>query len=111
MKIKVEDQELNVELADNLLKRAWGLSLRNEGKMLFKFPRPTKAKIDMVLLSVPLYLYFFDSEKELIHTEKAMPWGWNPRTWAFYRPEKRYQYLLESFENLGLEKGDKLNLS
>lgn len=111
MEIKISDQTYEVEVAESFLKRAWGLSLRKEGKMLFKFPRSTNAKIDMALLSKPLYLYFFDSEKELIHIEKARPWTWNPRTWSFYRPKEKYQYLLESFEDLDIEEGDRLTLS
>lgn len=110
MKIKIKSQELNVESAENFLERARGLSLREEGKMLFKFPRPTKAKIDMALLSKPLYLYFFNSDRELIHMEKAEPWSWNPRTWNLYSPDQKYQYLLESFENLELQEGDKLEI-
>jgi len=57
----------------------------------------------MALLSKPLYLYFFNSDKELIYSEKAEPWSWNPNTWNFYRPEAKYRYLLESFEDLDLE--------
>jgi len=109
MRITVNKQEIEVELADNFLKRAWGLSRRNEGKMLFKFPRETRAKIDMALLSKPLYLYFFNSEKELIYQEKASSWSWNPKTWKMYSPPGKYQYLLESFEDLSLEKGAELS--
>lgn len=110
MEIAVDGKEYEVELADSFISRAKGLSLRKKGKILFKFPRPTRAKIDMALLSKPLYLYFFNSDRELIYTEKAEPWSWNPKTWHFYRPEEKYQYLLESFENLELEKGEKLEI-
>ncbi|MFP4038534.1 MAG: DUF192 domain-containing protein [Candidatus Nanohaloarchaea archaeon] len=109
MKIKAGEQEYDVEVADTFLSRAKGLSFRDEGKMFFRFSRPTNARIDMMFLSRPLYLYFFDSERKLIHSEKAEPWSFNPKTWRFYRPEKRYQYLLESFEDLGLEEGDRIN--
>ena len=110
MKINVDKKGFEVEIADSFLKRAWGLSLRKEGKMIFKFPRPTTAKIDMALLSRPLYLYFFNSDKELIHSEKAEPWSWSPETWNFYRPEGKYQYLLESFEALDIDESCKLEL-
>ena len=110
MEIKIDGKDFEVELADSFMKRAWGLSLRKEGEMLFKFPRPTTAKIDMALLSKPLYLYFFNSDKELIHSEKAEPWSWNPKTWNFYRPEEKYQYLLESFEELDIDESCKLEL-
>lgn len=108
MEISFGDQEIEVEVADNMVSRARGLSLRSEGKMLFKFPRPTRAKIDMMLLSSPLNLYFMDADKEIIDVQKADPWGWDPRTWKLYSPDRPYNYLLESFEDLGLEEGDQL---
>lgn len=104
MEIEIDGKTLDVEVADSFLRRAWGLSMRKEGKMLFKFSRPTNAKIDMALVSKPLYLYFFDSDRRLIHKTKAEPWTWNPKTWSFYRPKQKYQYLVESFEELNFEK-------
>lgn len=100
---------MEVEVAENMISRARGLSLRSEGKMLFKFPRPTRAKIDMMLLSRPLHLYFMDEDKEVIEVQKAEPWSWNPRTWKLYSPGSPYSYLLESFEDLGLQEGDEID--
>ena len=62
----------------------------------------------MMLLSKPLYLYFLNSEKEIIGARKAEPWSFDPRSWKLYRPEEPYRYLLESFEKLDLEEGVKL---
>jgi len=108
MKIEINNKNFDVEVADSFLKRAWGLSRRTEGKMLFKLSRETNAKIDMALLSKPLYLYFFDSDKQLIYKEYASPWTWNPKTWKLYSPERPYKYLLESFEELDLDEGDEI---
>lgn len=102
------DNEFEVDTADNFWTRALGLSFRSDGKMLFRFPRDTRAKIDMMLLSKPLYLYFMDVEKTVIDVQKAEPWGWNPRSWNLYAPSTRYRYLLESFEKLEIEEGDRL---
>jgi len=107
--IKFKDEEVKVEVADNILKRAWGLSFRTNGKMLFKFSRNTRAKIDMALISKKLYLYFINDEREVISTQKANPWSWNPKTWKLYAPKNKYKYLLESFEELNLEKGDEIH--
>lgn len=74
--------------------------------MLFVFPRSTRAKIDMMFLSKPLYLYFMGSEKEVIDVQKAEPWNWNPNTWKLYSPGVKYRYLLESFEDLEIEEGE-----
>ena len=109
VKIEVGGEKISVEVAENMISRARGLSLREEGKMLFKFPRPTRAKIDMMLLSRPLHLYFMDADGEVIDVQKAEPWSWDPRTWKLYSPERPYSYLLESFEDLGLEEGDEID--
>ncbi len=110
IKIGFKNKHHAVEVAENLLQRAWGLSLRKEGKMLFKFSNPTRTKVDMMLLSRPLYLYFLNQEKEVIEVQKAEPWGWNPKTWKLYRPEQSYSYLLESFEELNLKEGDSIEI-
>lgn len=108
MEIKIGEEKFEAELADNIYKRARGLAFRKKGKMLFNFPRETRAKIDMMLLSKPLYLYFLNSEKEVINVQKAEPWSFNPKTWKLYSPERPYRYLLESFEDLGLEEGNQV---
>lgn len=106
--ISINNGDIEVEVADSMISRVRGLSLRKKGKMLFKFPRPTRAKIDMMLLSKPLYLYFMDSEKEIIEVQRADPWSFDPRTWKLYSPERPYRYLLESFEKLDIDEGQKL---
>ena len=108
MEIDTGDKIIEAELADNMLKRAKGLSLRDSGKMLFRFSSDTKASIDMMLLSQPLYLYFMNSDKEVIDVQKAEPWTRNPKTWKLYSPDRPYRYLLESFEELDIEEGQQL---
>lgn len=105
---KDDGESFTVELADSYLLRAKGMSFRNEGKMLFVFPSNTRSSIDMMFLSRPLYLYFMDSEKKIIEVQEAEPWGLDPRTWKLYSPGQSYRYLLESFEVLDLEEGDRL---
>lgn len=101
-------RKIRAELADSPLKQFWGLSLRSEGKMLFDFGREVHTFIDMMLLSEPLHLYFLDSEKRVFEIQKAKPWSLDPRSWKLYRPDKPYRYLLESFEPLEIEEGQKL---
>ena len=107
MKVKINNREIETEVADSVLKRAIGLSLRKRGKMLFKFPNDVRAPIDMMLMRRKLFLYFMNSEKEVIYTEEAKPWYKLPRK-LLHRPEQKYRYLLESFEELDLEEGDKI---
>jgi uncharacterized membrane protein (UPF0127 family) len=108
MKIKFNGKEVEAEVAKSVLKRSWGLSLRKKGKMLFKFSRDTGAAIDMMLMRRKLYLYFMNSEREVIHVEKAEPWYRLPEKF-FHRPEEKYRYLLESFEKLDIQEGDVLD--
>ncbi len=106
--IKHQNKKIEVEVADNPITRAWGLSLRENGKMLFKFPRETKSKVDMMLISKPLHLYFLNSEKKVVNTQKAEPWTFNPKTWKLYSPQQKYRYLLESFKPLKIQEKDQL---
>lgn len=108
VEVQLEGKKFEAELADTLLKRSWGLSRRSQGKMLFVFLRSGRPGIDMMLVPEPLYLYFLDGEKEVVDVQRAEPWNLDPRTWKVYRPEKDSKYLLESFEELDIEKGDEL---
>ena len=108
MKIELPEGDVEAEVADSVLKRALGLSFRKSGKILFSFPREVNAPIDMMLMRDSLYLYFMNSEKEVIHMEKAEPWYRLPGKFL-HRPDERYRYLLESFEELDIEVGDELS--
>ena len=108
IQIEATEDSFKAELADTFLSKFIGFRFCSEGKMLFPFSRDTNALIDMMLVPEPLYLYFIDSDKQVMEVQKADPWSLNPRTWRFYRSEESYQYLLESFEKLDLAEGDKL---
>lgn len=95
-------------LADSILKRGIGLSFRKKGKMLFKFSNDVRWSIDMAFMLDELYLYFLNSDKEVIYVEKAEPWYKMPEKF-FHRPDESYRYLLESFEDLGLREGDQVD--
>jgi len=108
IEVKVGGKVFEADLADSFLSRARGLSFSSESKMLFSFSGSTRARIDMMFLSSPLYLYFMTPDKKVIEVQKAEPWSWNPRTWSLYYPGQKYSYLLESFEDLGIEEGDRI---
>jgi len=108
VRINSEAQVFEAKLADTFLSKFTGFRFCSEGKMLFLFSRDTQALIDMMLVPEPLYLYFIDADKQVMEVQKADPWSLGPRTWKFYRAEKPYRYLLESFEELDLVEGDQL---
>jgi uncharacterized membrane protein (UPF0127 family) len=110
-RLEVSGGSFDVELADSILKKSWGLSRRSEGKMLFVFLRPGRPAIDMMLVPEPLHLYFLNEEKEVVDVQYAEPWTFDPRSWSIYRPDQDSKFLLESFEDLGLERGDEINFS
>jgi uncharacterized membrane protein (UPF0127 family) len=108
MKVDTEEEEIEVETAESVLKRSLGLSFRTEGKMLFLFNRDVWFPIDMMLMRDSLYIYFLNSEKEVILSKRADPWYTFPEKFL-HRPEEKYRYVLESFEDLGLEEGDRID--
>ena len=107
MEVDIGDRKVEVERANSVLKRSLGLSLRTSGKMLFIFEKDTRLPIDMMLMRRPLHIYFLNSEKEVIHSEMAEPWYHLPEKF-FHRPEGKYRYVLESFEDLCLEPGQRI---
>ena len=111
LQVEVFDEKYDVELADSILKKSWGLSRRSSGKMLFVFLRSGRPAIDMMLVPEPLHLYFLNKEKEVVDVQYAEPWTFDPRTWGIYRPEQDSKFLMESFEDLGLEEGDRIKFS
>ena len=42
----------------------------------------------------------------MVDVQHAETWTLDPRTWKVYRPSGDVKFLLESFEDLELEKGD-----
>ncbi|MDY6776871.1 MAG: DUF192 domain-containing protein, partial [Candidatus Nanohaloarchaea archaeon] len=108
IEVELPDGKIEAELADSFFERTVGLSGRSGGKMLFVFPRETRTRVDMMLLSEPLHLYFLDSDRNVIGVQRAEPWSWDPRTWRLYSPSEPYRYLLESFEELDVEEGDSM---
>lgn len=111
IEIKLKDQKIEAELAADILSHFIGMRFKREGKMLFKFYRESRPQIDMIFVPKTLYLYFLDSDKQVVDVQKAEPWSWHPKTWRFYRPKKKSKYLLESFRPLDLEEGDELEFS
>lgn len=107
--LQINENEVEAELADDILRKSWGLSMRKEGKMFFVFSRPGRPPIDMMLVQEPLNLYFLDESGEVIDRQYAEPWSLDPRTWRIYRPKVDAKYLLESFEELELDEGDRVS--
>lgn len=111
MEIEAEGQSFEALLADGLFDHFRGMRFRRSGKMLFRFYRASRPRIDMLFVPKTLYLYFLDSDKRVVDVQKAEPWRLNPGTWRFYRPAKRSKYLLESFRPVDLEQGDRLDFT
>lgn len=108
VEVEIGGEVFEAEVADSLLEKSWGLSRRSEGRMLFVFARSRRPAIDMMLVPEALHLYFLDGEKKVVDVQYAEPWTLDPRTWRLYRPEQDSRYLLESFDDLGIEEGDRL---
>jgi len=99
--LRFGDGSVSVAVAEGFLDRLRGLRFRRSGAMLFRFDGPTRATVDTLLVPEELHLYFFDGDRRLVERATLAPY-------RLYRPDERYQFLLESFEPLGLADGTRL---
>jgi hypothetical protein len=97
VEVATQEHQMHTRLAENALEKAWGLRRREEGDMLFRTAR--KATLDSFLIGDRLYLYFLGGGRVL---ETGIL---DPN--SIYRPNIESEWLLESFESLGLEEGDR----
>ncbi|MFB6292501.1 MAG: DUF192 domain-containing protein [Candidatus Nanohaloarchaea archaeon] len=108
VRVKAGGEEFEASVADDVFSHFMGLRFQDSGKMLFEFESGSRGALDMAFVPRPLHLYFMDEDREVFEVGRAEPWTPDPRTWSFYRPEREFHYLLESFEKLDVEEGDRL---
>ena len=105
-KIKIGDQEYNVEVADNQEKREQGLMNikelpKNEG-VLFTWKSPQKVGMWMKNTLIPLDIIFINEDQEVISVQKGKP---NDETLL---QQDNTQYVLEVNQDSGIKEGDNL---
>lgn len=116
IKIDLGNREIEAETAGKPIAKAKGLRGRTSGKMLFSFNPPSNPGFDMVGVSEPIWIYGLKHNpggcgELVVSADKLEPWSLDPRTWKMYFPGHKCKYVLESFEELDLEKGDVVHLS
>lgn len=113
--IKIEDQVLEVEIADTPSKWAKGLMYRSnlpEGKgMLFIYPKAMRLSFWMKNTLIPLSIAFFDDDRTVINIlDMDPPIG---KTLIKYRSTAPAQYALEVpqgwFDKHGIKRGAKFS--
>ena len=74
MRVKIKDLEFNVVLADNFIKRALGLMLRDIGDkaMLFKYNR-RKIRVHTFFMLYPIDILFIDNNV-VVDAVRLEPW-------------------------------------
>ncbi len=87
------------------LKKTLGLMFVKKNNLLFLFQNKKKKRIAIhTFFCEPLYLYFFNEKKELVEKVYLEPF-------RIYFPKNKWKYLIESFVELNLKKGDKIKFS
>lgn len=94
---------IDAALATTYWQQLKGLRFQSSGTMLFQLDGSAPL-VDSFFMTRPVHLYFLDEDCDVVETALLRPW-------SFYRPNSDAAYLLESFEDLGLEKDDELTLS
>ncbi|WP_456418715.1 DUF192 domain-containing protein [Methanocaldococcus infernus] len=74
MKVKIKDLEFEVELADNFIKRAFGLMLRDikDKAMLFKYGK-RKVRVHTYFMLYPIDILFIYNNK-VVDAVRLKPW-------------------------------------
>ena len=108
--IKLKNKIIEAELADNLWKHAIGLSFSwKRRNMLFVFPFEGKFSFWMFGMFYPIKIIFLDKTKTVKEIFDARPLSFNFESWRTYKPKEKYRYVLETFEDYKIRKGDKLD--
>nr|EGQ40843.1 MAG: hypothetical protein J07AB56_00890 [Candidatus Nanosalinarum sp. J07AB56] len=100
VEVSTPGREMETRLAENALEKAWGLRRSEEGDMLFRTGR--KVTLDSFLVEDSLNLYFLGGGRVL--EIGVLEPG------SIYRPDTGSEWLLESFESLDLEEGDRVTV-
>lgn len=109
MKIKVKGRAVEADVADDLVKRAVGLSLSEKKNMLFPMPFERKWSMWMFAVRYPIKIIFINSEKRVVDVQKGVPITTDPRTWKIYIPREPCMYILETPFELKVKIGDRLS--
>jgi uncharacterized membrane protein (UPF0127 family) len=102
----VKNKEVSLKNFDYRFIRGWrkaiGLMFMKKNDKIFIFEKNNESK-DIIhsFFCEPLYLYFLNKNKEVIEVKKIKPF-------RIYFPKNKFKYLIESFKDLKLKKGDKI---
>jgi hypothetical protein len=100
VEVSTPEHEIDTRLAENAFEKAWGLRRSKEGDMLFRTAR--RVTLDSFLVRNSLNLYFLGGGR-VLETGVLEPS-------SIYRPDTGSEWLLESFESLGLDEGDRVTV-
>ena len=94
----------NVRFADSFIKKAIGLMFFPKKKDFILIFVNKKERRDIIhtFFCEPLYLYFLDKDKKVVEKTFLKPF-------RVYLPKHKFKYLIESFEDLKLNIGEKIN--
>lgn len=108
MKIKLGNSTIEAEIADDLIKRAIGLSLSEKKNMFFPMPYESRWSLWMFAVRYPIKMIFIDKNKKVIDIKNGIPITTDPKTWKVYTPKEPCKYILETPFDLKVNIGDKL---
>lgn len=109
MKIKIRNSVVKADVADNLYKRAMGLSMSEKKNMFFLMPYEDRWSLWMFLVSYPIKMIFINKDKMVVDIKEGKPITSDPKTWKTYVPKKSCRYILETPFDLKIKIGDKMS--
>jgi len=109
MKIKLKGSVIEADVADDLVKRAMGLSLCEKKNIFFPMPFERRWSLWMFAVRYPIKMIFINKDKKVIDIQRGIPISTNPKTWKIYIPKEPCTYILETPFDLKIKIGDKLS--
>jgi uncharacterized membrane protein (UPF0127 family) len=109
MKIRLRNSVIEADVADDLVKRAIGLSLSEKKNMFFSMPYESRWSLWMFAVRYPIRMVFIGRDRKVVDIKKAVPITTDPKTWKVYTPKESCMYILETPFDLKINIGDRLS--
>jgi uncharacterized membrane protein (UPF0127 family) len=108
--IKIKGKEVEVELANSLLKQVRGLMFSKKKNLLFTMSSESYHSFWMFGVRFPIKMIFINSDFEIVDIHNAEPLTFNPKSWKIYKPKEKCKYILETADDLGLKIEDRVEI-
>ena len=102
LKNKTKNQIIakDYKICSSLLSKTRGLMFSTKKNLIFEFDKEQKIGLHMLFVFFPIWVYYLDSDKKLIHKQKLLPFI------SATNPKFKSKYVLELIEEADIDIGN-----